>query len=72
MRVSGFPQEADDLFLRKRFFTSDLLSSWDRTLKLRATQIGEDVVTADVEEFIQGFLFHGMKFNHAALEDRGC
>jgi hypothetical protein len=34
----------------KRFFTSDLLSSWDRTLKLCATQIGGDVAcTAEIK-----------------------
>jgi hypothetical protein len=27
----------------KRFFTSDLLSLWDRTLRLRATQFRGDV-----------------------------
>jgi hypothetical protein len=30
----------------KRFFTPDLLSSWDRTLKLRATQLRGDVGNA--------------------------
>lgn len=41
LQLLGMGQETDDLCFRKRFFTCDLLSSGDWTLKLRVARIGE-------------------------------